>query len=257
MSKNKATFHDENDDKVPPNRSRGVFSDICSFLMHRPAIPTLIEFNSDEERENYSKRIMQRLGIDVEKYVILNIHKIGICTPAKYVFEELLEWNGDSTCWPNNIAAVERVDGSLEHIHIYLFGWKKYPPFFKKGIFGLKYIPLFDLDAIKFKHLPDPSDFDSARYLLYRCSGGYPIGIFAIYVRSSIAPQGEKEQTQMFMVVGFNFYGREDWSRYGIIHKTWERVHNRVTANIINRFKQLCEWRFQKIQHPTKHHFIE
>ena len=234
-------------EKEPPPRSRGVFSDIRAFLLHKPAIPTLIAFNSEEERENYSQRIMQRLGIDVEKFVILNIHKIGIEAPATYVFEELLDWNGDSTCWPNHIAEVDRVKGSLEHIHIYMLGWKKYPFGLRNGFLGLKYIPLFDLDAIRIRHLPEPSDFDNARYLLYECSGGYPIGIFAIYVRSSIAQQGEKEQTQMFMVVGFNFYGRKDLSRRRIINRTWEKVHNRVTANIMNRFKQLCEWRLQKL----------
>lgn len=237
--------------KEPPPRSRGIFSDIRAFLLHKPEIPTLIAFNSEEERENYSQRIMQRLGIDVEKFVILNIHKIGIEAPATYVFEELLEWNGDSTCWPNHIAEVERVDGSLEHIHIYMLGWKQYPFGFRHGFLGLKYIPLFDLDAIRFRHLPEPSDFDSARYLLYECSGGYPIGIFAIYVRSSIAQQGEREQTQMFMVVGFNFYGRKDLSRRRIINRTWEKIHNRVTANIMNRFKQLCEWRLQKLRHAA------
>lgn len=233
--------------REPPPRSRGIFSDIRAFLLHKPEIPTLIDFDSEEERENYSQRIMQRLGIDVEKYVILNIHKIGIEAPATYVFEELLGWSGDSTCWPNHIAEVERVDDSLEHIHIYLLGRKRYPFGLGDGFFGLKFIPLFDLDAIRFRHFPDSSDCDSARYLLYECSGGYPIGIFAIYVRSSIAQQGEKEQTQMFMVVGFNFYGRKDLSRRRIINRTWERIHNRVTANTMNRFKQLCEWRFQKI----------
>lgn len=57
---------------------------------------------------------------------------------------------------------------------------------FKKTFFGLKFIPLFNLDALKFQHLPGPSD-DNARFLLFESSGGYPIGIFTMYVRSSIA----------------------------------------------------------------------
>lgn len=226
-------------DKVPPVRSKGILSDTRFYILHKPAAPTLIEFNSEAERENYSQRIMQRLGISVFNYAVLNIHKIGIEVPVKYVFEELLNWSGDSTCWPNHIAAVERLNGRLEHIRIFLFGRKKFP-----------FSPLFNLDAIKIQHLPDPADFDSARYLLYKCSGGYPIGIFSIYVRSSIAGQQEKEQTQLFFVVGFNFYGKKNWPCTHIINinRIWEKIHNRVTANIMNRFKQLCEWRFQKVR---------
>jgi hypothetical protein len=74
-----------------------------------------------------------------------------------------------------------------------------------------------------------------------------------MYVRSSIAEQGEIEQTQLFFAVGFNFYGKENRSNTGIVNKTWEKVHNRVTANILNRFKQLCEWRFQRIQEGCCH----
>lgn len=236
------------DFRTPPTRSRGWFSDIRFFYLHKAEIPTLIKFDSESERENYSQRIIQRLGINVEGYNILNIHKIGIAAPVKYVFEELLNWNGDSTCWPNHIARVERINDRLEHIRIFFLGRKKYPFGFKNGFFGLKFIPLFKLDALRIQHLPDPSDFDNARYLLYKCSGGYPIGVFAIYTRSSIADQQEKEQTQLFMVVGFNFYGREDLSGTRIINRIWESIHNRVTTNIMNRFKQLCEWRFQKIQ---------
>lgn len=227
-------------------RNKGILSDIRFFLFHKPAVPTLIKFNSDSERENYTHRIRQRLGIGVSKYAVLNIHKIGIKAPVRYVFEELLSWNGDSTCWPNHIAKVQRINDALEHIQIFLFGKKKYPFGFKKGIFGLRFIPLFNLNAIKIQHLPDPTDFDNARYLLYECSGGYPIGIFSIYVRSSIADRQEKEQTQLFFVVGFNFYGKEEFPSF--INRLWEKIHNRVSANIMNRFKQLCEWRFQKVQ---------
>ncbi len=233
--------------KAPPSRSNGILTDITFFFLHKPKIPTLIEFKTKAERENYSQRIMQRLGIDVSKYSVLNIHKIGIEVPARYVFEEILQWDGDSTCWPNNIATVERIGGRLEHIQICLLGCKKYPLGFKKAFFGLKFIPLFNLDAIKFQHTPGLSD-DNARFLLYESSGGYPIGVFTMYVRSSIAKQGEIEQTQLFLAVGFNFYGKESRSHANIANKTWEKIHNRITANIMNRFKQLCEWRFQRIQ---------
>jgi hypothetical protein len=236
------------DIKVPPKRSKGILSDIRYFLLHKPVIPTLIEFCSPAEKEDYSQRILQRLETSVTNYTILNIHKIGIEAPVRYVFEELLHWDGDSTCWPNYVAKVERINNRIESIQIFLFGKKKYPLGFKNSFFGLKYIPLFHLDAMKIQHLPDPADFDNARYLLYKCSGGYPIGIFCIYARSPIAEQQEVEHTQLFFVVGFNFYGKEDQPKMHFINKIWEKIHNRVTANILNRFKQLCEWRFEKVQ---------
>jgi hypothetical protein len=67
-----------------------------------------------------------------------------------------------------------------------------------------------------------------------------------MYVRSSIPERGEKEMSQLFLMVGFNFYGNRTLSRLNIINKTWEAIHNRVTTHIMNRFKQLCEWRFEK-----------
>ena len=190
---------------------------------------------------------MQRIGIDVTKYSVLNIHRIGIQVPVQHVFEELLQWDGDSTCWPNHLATVDRIDGKLEHMQIFLLGRKKYPVGLKNGFFGKKFIPLFCLNAIRFQHMPGLSD-DNARYLLYDSSGGYPIGIFTMYVRSPIAERGEVEPAQLFLAVGFNFYGKENRSKINIVNKIWEKVHNRVTTNVLNRFKQLCEWRFQRIQ---------
>ena len=90
--------------KVPPARTRGVVGDLCAFFLNQPVIPTLISFSSKAERENYSHRIMQRLGIDTASYSVLNLHKIGVEAPVRYVFEELLSWDGDSSCWPNHIA---------------------------------------------------------------------------------------------------------------------------------------------------------
>ena len=226
--------------------SGGILADIKNFFLKKPTIQTLINFKSCAERENYTQRILQRLGISVADYAVLNIHQIGINAPARYVYEELLKWDGDSTCWPNHIATVDRINGSLENIHIFLFGQEKYPFGFKKGFLGLKYIPLFDLRALRFQHVPDPSDFDNARYLLYSCRGGYPIGIFSIYVRSSIAEQNEAERTQLFLMVGFNFYGKKGWIETQLLNKIWEMIHNRITANLMNRFKQLCEWRLVK-----------
>lgn len=232
----------------PPLRSKGILSDIRNFLLHKPDIPTLIDFSTIAEKENYSYRIIQRLGIEVSTYKILNVHKIGVNVPAKYIFEELLNWNGDSTCWPNHIAKVVRRNNSLENLYIYLFGWTKLPIGIKSGFLGRSLSPLFALNAIRIKKIPDHAGPDSARYLLYECSGGYPIGIFSMYVRSSIADQHEMEQSQLFLVVGFNFYGHENWSNWNVINRLWESIHDRVTSNVLNRLKQLSEWRFEKLK---------
>lgn len=232
----------------PPNRSKGLLSDIRYFLIHKPDIPTLIKFKTISDRENYSYQILQRLGIEVSTYKILNIHRIGVNVPAKYNFEELLNWNGDSTCWPNYIAKVVNKDNRLENLSVYLFGWTKFPSWIKNSRLGRSFIPLFMLNAIVIQRIPDPMESDNARYLLYKSSGGYPIGIFTMYVRSSIADQHEKEQSQLYLMVGFNFYGHENWSQRKIINRIWESIHDRVTSNVLNRFKQLCEWRFEKMK---------
>jgi hypothetical protein len=191
---------------------------------------------------------MQRLKIDVNKYSILNMHKIGIDVPARYIFEELETWNGMSTCWPNHIANVGRIDDKLENIQMFLFGLKKYPFGFKNNFLGFRFIPLFNLKAIHFHEIPEQIDSDNARYLLYESSGGYPIGIFSMYVRSSISDEQEKHQSQLFIIVGFNFYGKEEWAEKKLINRLWEAVHDRVTSNVLNKLKQLSEWRFQKLQ---------
>ena len=238
----------------PPSRSRNIFTDLGYFLLHKPKNGTLIKFDSPEKRTEYNHRIMQRMGMDIEKNSILNIHKIGVDAPASYVFNELLNWNGDSTCWPNFIARVERQQNRIEEIKILPFGWSKYPFGLKKGFLGFHFIPLFKLNSIRIKHSPDSFDFDNARYLLYRCSGGYPIGIFGMYVRSSIPEMGEENKTQLFFTVSFNFYGKESRRKKTLMSVLWEAVHNRVTTNVLNRIKQLSEWRLDKITHS--HEFL-
>jgi hypothetical protein len=233
-----------------PSRTehRGVLSDVRRFFLFKPAIPTLVGFASEAEREDYTHRIIQRLGIGVGKYAILNIHRIGIEAPARHVFEELLKWDGTPAYWPNRLVEVERTNDRAEHVEFFLFGKKKSLFGLKNGLFGLNFIPLFQMDLMRFQHVPDAADFDNARYFLYECSGGYPIGICSIYVRSSIADRGEKEQAQAFFVVGFNFYGKENWPRKHVVNKVWEGIHNRVTANVLNQFKRLCEESFREVQ---------
>ena len=236
----------------PPKRSGGLLADVWNFLIKSPGKPTLIKFKTEEDRENYNKRIIQRFGIDPDKYSVLNIHQIGVDAPPSYVFDELMRWNGESTCWPNHIARINLVDNKISDIRVLLFGKEKYPFGFKKSFLGLKLIPLFRMNAIRIKKVPDPFDFDNARYLLYECSGGYPIGIFFMYVRSSIEEMGESSQSQLFLTVGFNFYGEEDWSKkFGLFHKIWQAIHNRVTSNVLARIKQLAEWRLSVMMEKT------
>lgn len=240
----------------PPRKSRNLLTDIWYFLLHRTKPSTRLKFATGEDRENYNKRILQRLGITPDEYTILNIHQISVEAPASYVFNELLKWSGDSSCWPNHIAKIDRIDDNLEHIRMLPFGFSKYP-FGMKSLFGFHPIPLFLLNAIRFKTVPDCFDFDNARYLLYECSGGYPIGFFSMYVRTSIPELGESDSTHLFIIVGFNFYGKKGWAKKGIINRIWQIVHNQVTSNILLRLKVLCEWRFYMIhrQPDLRRHF--
>ncbi|MCP3978863.1 MAG: hypothetical protein GY716_05970 [bacterium] len=225
---------------APPRRSRWLLSDLRAFFFHRPAILTQADTRSPRGRHDYEQRIRQRTGIAVEQYGVLNIHRIGIEAPVRHVFEELLIWDGDSSCWPNNLASVRRVGGSLDEIRVRLL--------------GIRLLPLFSLRSIKLQKVPVPEDGDNARYLVYKCEGGYPIGVFCLYVRSGIAALGERSTTQFFLATGFNFYGKRNWSRDNLIYRIWATIHNRVTANVLNRFKQLCEWRFRRLQSDLSGH---
>lgn len=227
--------------------SRSVLSDLRDFVFHKPHEPTRVDSRSPEERENYSRRIMQRIDVSVERYAVLNIHRITLGVPVAFVFEELRKWDRDSSWWPNRLATLERVGGRLEHIRVFLFGRRKHPLGLEFRLFGMNVIPLFELHAVRIREVPDPLDCDNARYLLFDCSGGYPAGVLVGYVRSSIADQGELNQTQFFFAVGFDFYGKEHWTEAHLMNRIWERIHNRVTANVLNRFKRECEARFQEV----------
>ena len=228
-------------------KSRSILSDLREFLLHQPEEPTLVESRSAEERENYSQRIMQRLDVCVDEYAILNIHRINVRAPVTLVFEELRSWDGFSSWWPNRLATIDRVAGSLEHIRVFFLGRTKHPFGLKLRLFGFNVIPLFELRGVRVREVPGPLDCDNARYLLFDCCGGYPVGILAGYVRSAIADQAEAEQTQFFFAVGFDFDGKANWHGNHIMNRIWEMIHNRVTANVLNRFKRDCEARFQTI----------
>jgi hypothetical protein len=76
---------------------------------------------------------------------------------------------------------------------------------------------------------------------------GVPIGVFPMYVRSSIIDRHEDEISQLFMLVNFNFYGKKR-KRLNILNCSLEAIHNRATSNIMIRFKQLCEWKFEEFE---------
>lgn len=235
---------------APPIRSRNLFTDIWYFLLFKPKQATLQKFKNEADRENYNKRILQRLGIKPDDFTVLNIHRIGVNAPPSYMFNELLKWSGESTCWPNHLARVDRINDKLENIRILLFG-KSRLIFGWTSILGIRLVPMFLMNSIRFKKVPDSYDFDNARYLLYECSGGYPIGFFSMYVRSSIAELGETEPTQLFLIVGFNFYGKKNKAVTGLFNIPWQQIHNRITTNIVYRLKLLCEWRLNKIHNQS------
>jgi len=211
-----------------PAPSRGVLSDLWCYLFRRPALPTLVRIGIDESREHYLQRIVERIGMRADDYRILNIHRIGIRAPAEVVFDALLGWGPNAAFWPNALARVERLGGSLERVRVHYLG-------------GKRRRPLFDLYAIRIRSEPDAPERNRARYLLYACGGGYPIGFLCLYLRDRIPERGEAEPTQLFFVVAFNFFGRKDWPRLHPIQRLWQVVHDRVTGNVLNRIKVLCE----------------
>ncbi len=229
--------------RTPPQETGGVVGDVRAFLLHRPAASTWIATPQGEVREDYGHRILQRIGVDVTGHSVLNLHQIGVEAPVRYVFEELLAWDGDSSCWPNHIATVERIGQGVEKILIRPLGLARMPGL---GRASWRIPPLFELDALRVQRSPGEFDPDSARFMLFSCKGGYPIGIFVMFVRSSIATLGETGMTQTFLGVSFDFYGKKRWPLFRPVHRIWEAIHNRVTANVLHRFKQLCEWRFER-----------
>ncbi len=227
---------------TPPCRdaSGGVVSDTLGFLLHRPEIPTQVSVESDTWREDYTSRIAQRTGVDVSVYSILNIHRIEIDAPVETVFDEVERWSGGSPCWPDHIATIEEYPGEQDGLRVVAFGRT---PIMRglRRIFGPQLGTLFRMSVVEARRIPDAADADNARFFLWRCSGGYPIGVFSIFVRSGIPERGEPEATQMFFAVGFNPFGRKLLGRIRPFRTLWQSVHDRVTSNVMNRFKRLCE----------------
>jgi len=216
----------------PPHPSRGLLYDVRWYLFHRPDLPTRIDTATPERREEYEHRIRQRIDVSVEDYAVLNIHRIGIDAPVGFVFDELMAGRAVPTCWPDHLAHAEFLDRQATEVRIRLL--------------GIRFLPLFRMRAVRTQRAPGTHDMDNARYVIYECSGGYPVGMFAMYVRRRIDALEESGETQFFLAVGFNFFGRRRWSGRNPVYRVWEGVHDRATANILNRFKRLCEWHFSR-----------
>jgi hypothetical protein len=224
-------------------KNNSLLCNLRFYFLNRPKIKTLVEHKSAEKKEFFSQQILKNLGVPVNDYSILNIHRIGINIPANDVFEELLHWDGNSNFWPNRIARVKRIDGRLESILIYILGIEKIKLRWPVRKY-IRFKPLFNMTALKFQYAPSPEDPNNARYLLYDCSGGYPIGIFSLYVRESDPERNETGHAHLFSIVAFNFYGKKNWFYTKIINPVWEKIHNKVTTNVMNRMKMEFEKKF-------------
>jgi hypothetical protein len=225
---------------VPVN-STSVLSDIRNFVFHRPEIPTQVAVESDSWREDYTRRIAERTGVDVSVYSILNIHRIGIDATIETVFDEVERWEGGSACWPDYLATIEQTPGEQDGFRVVLFG-RSGAMRWLRGRLGPDFGTLFVATVSEARRIPDLQDTENARFFLWNCSGGYPIGVFSIFARSRIADRGEIEPTHLFFAVGFNPYGSWTLGRIGgPLRSAWQFAHDRVTSNVLNRFKRLCE----------------
>jgi len=224
------------------SRSTGLRDDIRDFFLNRPEIPTLISFDEPVLRDEYTHRIAQRVGIDVSEYSVVNIHRIGIEAPVWFVFEEIRRWRGKAPYWPNYVATLENLEHDPYGARVVLLGRSlgRWLGALTGGHIGT----LFVMDTRTIRSAPADGDLDNARYLLWDCRGGYPMGVFAVYARSPVTELDEVESTQLFFAVGFNPHGRKFLAEIHPVRRTWETVHNRVTSNVLNRFKRLCEEEF-------------
>ncbi len=235
-----------------PQATRSVSDDVRQFFLHRPEVPTLLDTSSPADLDELAAQAVQRLGVDLSDYSVVNVHRIGIDAPVRFVFEEVMGWSGRSPAWPNHVATVEGLDERRERVRIVLLGdpsGSRRDPLYRTGA---RIRTLFNMRLSELRRDPSPAGLDNARFLLWECSGGYPIGVFAILARSSIASRDETGQTQLFFAVGFNPYGRKFLSAIHPVRRAWEAVHNRVTGNVLNRFKAICEGRFEDLQRGTE-----
>jgi hypothetical protein len=231
-----------------PPLSKDLFADLYHFLLNPPKFKTYLKFKNPTDQKYYGLRLLHRSNVMVHEYKVINIHKIGINAPGKNIFEELLKWDENSLYWPNNLARIKRIEGTLDRIQIYLFGLEKILGIKPLKINGFRLPQLFRLEKRQINFIPKTTDLENECSLLYDCAGGYPIGIFSLYVRSSKKEHHEEEMSQLFFTVAFDFFGLKK-DRHSIFFKSfWEKIHNRVTANVLNRIKLICESKFDSIK---------
>ena len=230
-----------------PAEPSSLVSDVTGFVFHRPEFSTHVAVESDSWRKDYTLRIAQRTGVDVSVFSILNIHRIGIDAPVEVVFEEVEQWNGGSACWPDHLAMIEAIPGEQDGFRVVLFGHMRIMRWLRKHL-GSQFGTLFRATVAEARRVPNLQDVDNARFFLWNCSGGYPIGVFSIFVRSAIPERGEAEPTHVFFAVGFNPFGHAFLGRIGPIRTAWQAVHDSVTSNVLNRFKHQCEDSFRDLQ---------
>jgi len=212
--------------------TQGLWADITGYVLRRPARPTRVPIVTVALREDYEDRILQRLGIRVHDYSVLNVNRIGIDAPTTFVWDAVANWRPDEGYWPNTLARAEFSSSLPRSVQVRLFGA----------------IPMFQLDMLRYQDTPGLTEVDNARYLIHRCSGGYPMGVFSIYVRSRIEAEDEAEPTQLFFVISFDFFGRKNWLGTKLVRPFWEEIHNRVTGHTLNRFKAHCESGFAAVR---------
>jgi len=204
---------------------KGLWSDFVSFFLRRPRERTLIDLSSPGARAEYDQRVFERLGISVADNDVLNIHRIGIDAPDALVWDVWSRRDANTLYWPTRIAFPAWHDGNGAEGKLLLFG---HPA-----------LPIFRADLIRRCEVPADSDPNRARYALYRCSGGYPMGVFAMYVRPRTAAD-DTDATQVFFLVAFDFFGKKQWLGTRAVRPIWEPIHNRVTSHVLNRFKAHC-----------------
>jgi hypothetical protein len=234
---------------IPSSRteSSSLVSDVAGFVLHRPEIATPVAVESDSWREDYTRRIAQRTGVDVSVYSILNIHRIGIDAPVQVVFDEVERWDGESYTWPDHIATIEEIPDEPDGFRVVFLGHTAIMRWLRKRL-GPQFGMLFRATVAEARRVPDVQDVDNARFFLWNCSGGYPLGVFSIFVRSSIPERGETDPTQVFFAVGFNPFGHAFLGKIGPVRTAWQAVHDSVTSNVLNRFKRQCEDSFRELQ---------
>lgn len=262
MNEDQKPFFNDKKPQMPCKKSNSIISDIKYFFINKPEMNTFIELKSDDDRKRYNKLIYERTGYDVGEYTLLNIHQIGVDTPVDYLFDELMRWNSDTCWWPNHIAKVHVTSNDLSHIDVFLFGKLNFKPGNKIKSPEFHLLRLFNLSILKKIQNPGKNDsVDNAHFLFYKCSGGYPIGVFSLFARKSLPENNEDCESQLFMMVSFNPHGIKSLSKVKLFTKTWEAIHNRVTTNSLTRIKKFCESNYQtsnrinkpgiKMRHPV------